>query len=288
MQPTPVVQVTITSTISSGSSLYTTLLDSASQTVIEEVVQPTPFTTTIYSGSSFYTSSTILPDGQEEVEIVEPETTTTTTSYVATTTIYTTTNTGASGQVTVLVVQPTPAMQYFGFEDQEDYVSSNQPDSSRFNNDAANIDIQGAFPDDINFFTDSTGLYQFPGQSTSTDASAYAVVLEGYFYGPGGTYTVTVSTATDDYGFLWTGSTAYSNWTNDNANVTESIAKGSTQNCTFSIATGEFLPMTILWVNVYQSGGLEFVIYPPAGGEITNTSGYFAQPYAGDSFVYHV
>ena len=251
-------------------------------------MQPTPFTTTMYSGSTFYTSSTILPDGQEEVEVVEPETTTTT-SYVATTTIYTTTNTGASGQVTVLVVQPTPGMQYFGFEDPADAGSAQQPNASRFNNDAANINVQGVFPDNINFQTQEvTGLYQFPGQSAPTDASNYAVVFEGYFYGPEGTYSVTVSTATDDYGFLWTNSSAYSDWTNNNAEVTESIGGDYTQNHTFTIAPGDFLPMTILWVNVYQTGDLEFVIYPPGGGNITDTSGYFVQPFAGDNFVYHV
>ena len=45
--------------------------------------------------------------------------------------------------------------------------------------------------------------------------------------------------------------------------------------------------MTILWVNVYESGTLDFLIYPPYGGETNDTTGYFAQPYAGDGFVYH-
>ena len=292
-------QVTITTVISSGSSLYTTLLDSASQTEIEEIVQPTPFTTTIFSGSSSYTSSTILPDGQEEVEIIEPATTTTT-SYTATTTVYTATNTGFNGQVTVLVVQPTSGMQYFGFEDPADAYRGTQPDASRFNNNASDINIQGAFPDEINFNTNSTGYYQFPGQTNQTDVATYAVVLEGYFYGPQGEYSVSLSdTGTDDYSFLWTGSNAYSAWTNANAAITESIAGQYTQNHTFNLtAESEFLPMTILWINVFSSGSLEFVIYPPAGegifvypptgGEITNTSGYFFQAYTGDSFVYHV
>ena len=164
----------------------------------EEIVEPTPFTTTIFSGSTAYTTSTVLTDGQQEVEVVVPETTTTTTSYTATTTIYTTTNTGTSGQVTVLVVQPTPGMQYFGFQDSADNVDSSQPDASKFNNDAANIDIKGVFANDANFFTDTNGLYQFPSQLTPTDAANYAVVLEGYFYGPQGEYTVTLNTATDD------------------------------------------------------------------------------------------
>ena len=179
-------------------------------------------------------------------------------------------------------------MQYFGFQDPGDSLNSNQPNASKFNDDTVNIDVQGAFPANVNFYTDVNGSYKFPGQSAPTNAATYAVVLEGYFYGPQGEYSVTLSTLTDDYGFLWTGPNAYSGWNNNNADVTESIAHGSTQNHNFTLAAGEFLPMTILWVNVYESGGLRFNIYPPGGGVVTDTSGYFAQPYASDSFVYHV
>ena len=371
------------STISSGSSLYTTFLGSASQTVIEEIVQPTPFTTTIFSGTSFYTSSTILPDGQEEVEFIEPATTTTTivsgssfytsstmlpdgqvenqviepatttitivsgssfytsttvlpngqtlvgvnepatttttivsgssfytsttvlpdgqtvvgivepattttTSYTATTTIFTATNTGVNGQVTVSVVEPTPGMQYFGFQDPSDSLRSTKPDASRFNNNASQIDVRGVFPGDINFYTDGSGYYQFPGQTTQTNAANYVVVLEGYFYGPPGDYAVTMSTQTDDYSFLWMDSSAYSGWTDNDAYITESIAGGYTQNHTFTLTAGEFVPLTIMWFNVFESGGVRFWIYPPGGGVVTDTTGWFVQPYAGDAFEYHV
>ena len=178
-------------------------------------------------------------------------------------------------------------MQYFGFEDAQDFGSAQEPDASRFNNDAANINVKGAFPSDINFQTSPTGGYTFPNQSVETNASTYAVVLEGYFYGPEGNYSVTLSKATDDYGFLWADTAAYSGWSNSDADITESIAGGYTQNHSFFLAEGEFLPMTILWVNVYQFGALNFLIYPPYGGETNDTTGYFAQPYAGDGFVYH-
>ena len=178
-------------------------------------------------------------------------------------------------------------MQYFGFYDPEDAGDGSQPDASKFNNNATEIDIQGVFPANINFNTSANGSYLFPGQSVVTNANTYAVVFEGYFYGPPGDYSVTLSdTATDDYSFLWTDSNAYRAWTNADAEITESIAGGYTQAHSFTLAEGEFLPMTILWINVYESGALDFVIVPPAGGEVTDTTGYFVQPYPGDSFVY--
>lgn len=178
-------------------------------------------------------------------------------------------------------------MQYFGFYDPEDAGDASQPSAGKFNNNATEIDIQGVFPNDINFNTSANGSYQFPGQSAVTNANTYAVVFEGYFYGPAGDYGVTLSdTATDDYSFLWTNSSAYRGWTNADAEVTESIAGGYTQTHYFTLAAGQFLPMTILWINVYESGSLDFVIFPPAGGEVTDTTGYFVQPYPGDSFVY--
>ena len=178
-------------------------------------------------------------------------------------------------------------MQYFGFSDPSDFGKGSEPDSSRFNNDPMGIDIQGVFPGDINFNTSEYGGYTFPGQSTETNASTYAVAFEGYFFGPPGQYAVSLSkTQTDDYSWLWTNTSAYGGWTNNNAEITESIAGGYTQNHTFFLEEGQFLAMTVLWINVYQSGSLDFVIFPPAGGEITDTTGYFAQPYPGDKFVY--
>ena len=178
-------------------------------------------------------------------------------------------------------------MQYFGFSDPGDAGSGNQPNAARFNNNATNIDIQGVFPNNINFYTEANGSYLFPGQTVTTDASNYGVVFEGYFYGPPGDYSVTLSdSGTDDYGFVWANSSAYSGWTNSDAAIVESIAHGTTSVYSFTLAQGQFLPMTVLWVNVYQAGSLEFVITPPAGGQVTDTTGYFVQPYPGDSFVY--
>ena len=178
-------------------------------------------------------------------------------------------------------------MQYFGFQDPQDANSANKPDASRFNNVPNSIDIRGVFPADINFYTDADGSYTFPGQTTSTQAQTYAMALEGYLYGPAGDYAITLSTENDDYGFVWTDNQAYAGWTDDNCVIVESIGGGYTQNHTFTLAAGEFLPVTILWVNVGGSGGLRFWIYPPTGGEVQDTTGYFVQPYATDSFVYH-
>ena len=279
--------VTTTTTIVSGSSFYTSSTMLPDGQVEDQVIEPATTTTTIVSGSSFYTSTTVLPDGQTVVGVVEPATTTTT-SYTATTTIFTATNTGANGQVTVSVVEPTPGMQYFGFQDPSDSLRSTKPDASRFNNNASQIDVRGAFPGDINFYTDGSGYYQFPDQTTQTNAANYVVVFEGYFYGPPGDYAVTMSTQTDDYSFLWMDTSAYSGWTDNDAYITESIAGGYTQNHTFTLTAGEFVPLTIMWFNVYESGGVRFWIYPPGGGVVTDTTGWFVQPYTGDAFEYHV
>ena len=261
----------------------------------EEIVQPAPFTTTIFSGSSSYTSTTVLTGGQTEVEIFGPATTTTT-SYTATTTITTTTYAGANGQTTVEVIEPTPGMQFFGFVgNPSDYARQTKPDASQYNDDAAHIDVQGVFPGDINLFTDPNGGYTFPGQTSEKNISNYAVVFEGYFYGPAGTYNVELSQETDDYSFLFcsttdSGFSAYSGWTDGTACITESISEGGgyTQNHTITLAEGEFAPLTIMWFNVYLAGGVRFWIYPPDGSLVNDTTGYFVQPYASDLFKYHV
>ena len=289
----------------------------------QEIVLPTPFTTTIVSGASFHTSSTILADGQEEVEIIEPGTTTittvsgtsfytsttsladgqtvvevvepattTTTSYTATTTITTATNTGANGQVTVTVIEPTPGMQYFGFQDPGDANKGQRPDPGPFNNKPrSSMDAFGVFPGDVNFYTDTTGGYQFPGQTVTTNAANYVLVLEGYFHGPAGVYQVTLSQQTDDYGYLYCNDVAYHDWGYNNYYVVEANSEGGgyTQNTTITLSEGQFVPMTIVWLNVYQSGGVRFWIYPPNGANvITDTTGWFSQPYTGDAYVYHV
>ena len=257
----------------------------------EEIVLPTPFTTTVVSGTSFYTSTASLADGQAEVEVVEPATTTTT-SYTATTTITTATNTGANGQVTVKVIEPTPGMQYFGFQDPGDAGKGERPNPGVFNNvSRSSWDVFGVFPGSVNFYTTTNGGYQFPGQTVTTNASTYVVVLEGYFHGPAGIYNVTLSKETDDYGYLYLNQVAYNNWGYSNYYVVEANSEGGgyTQNTTFTLAEGQFVPMTIVWMNVYQSGGLRFWIYPPNGADVvTDTTGWFSQPYTGDQYVYHV
>lgn len=187
-------------------------------------------------------------------------------------------------------------MQYFGFVgNPSDYARSTKPDASQYSNDAAHIDIKGVFPGDINLYTNTDGTYQFPGQTSETNASNYVVVFEGYLYGPPGDYAVTLSQQTDDYSFLFctttdSGFSAYSGWNDSSACITESIGEGGgyTQNHTFTLAEGAFAPLTIMWFNVYQAGGVRFWIYPPDGSFVNDTAGWFVQPYASDSFEYHV
>ena len=283
--PTP-----FTTTLVSGTSFYTTstVLPDGQKEV--EVIDPATTTITTVSGASFYTSTTSLPDGQTVVEVVEPATTTTT-SYTATTTMTTATITGANGQVTMQVIEPTPGMQYFGFQDPGDADKSQRPDPAPFNSKSrSDMDVLGSFPGDVNFYTDANGGYQFPGQTVTTNAANYVLVLEGYFHGPAGTYLVTLSQETDDYGYLYCNSVAYSGWNYNNYYVVEANSEGGgyTQNTTITLTEGQFVPMTIVWLNVHLSGGVRFWIYPPDGGVINDTTGWFSQPYTGDAFVYHV
>ena len=256
-------------------------------------MQPTPFTTTVASGTNFYTTSTILGDGQEEVEVIEPASTTITSFTATTTPIHTVTNTAANGQVIYTVIEPSPGMQYFGFTDPGDADAPHRPEPSPYNNKpVTSIDKKGVFPADINFYTDANGNYQFPGQTVTTNAANYVLVLEGYFYGPAGDYLVTLDKSTDDYSYLWCDTSAYANWNGSNYYIVEANSEngnGYTQNHTFTLQAGQFVPMTIVWINVHLSGGVRFYITPPNGGSvITDTTGWFVQPYTGDSFAYHV
>ena len=284
--PTP-----FTSTVASGTSFYTTSTTLPDGQEEVKIIVPATTTITTVSGTSFYTDTSSLPDGQTVVEVVEPATTTIT-SYTATTTITTASNTGANGQVTMTVIEPTPGMQYFGFQDPGDADASQRPNPGVFNNKPrSDWDTFGVFPGSVNFYTTENGGYQFPGQTVTTNAANYVVVLEGYFSGPAGFYQVTLSQETDDYGYLYLNDVAYHDWGYDNYYVVESNSEGGgyTQNTSFTLAEGQFVPMTIVWMNVHLSGGLRFWIYPPNDADVvTDTTGWFSQPYTGDAFIYHV
>ena len=62
----------VTTTITTGQSLYTTILNTAGSTEIVEIIVPTAINTTLISGSISTTVTVTAADGQPTIEVLEP------------------------------------------------------------------------------------------------------------------------------------------------------------------------------------------------------------------------
>lgn len=140
---------------------------------------------------------------------------------------------------------------------------------------------------DINFESTFEGAVIFPEQTqvTNISDSAYAVVYQGLFLAPvTATYTLTTTLSTDDFGYIWTGAKAYSTWSDSNYDAMSTLNTNA-GNVTFQLSQGQELPVTIVWVNAANAGGLNITIYNSVTGvTLSDTTGYFVSPKASDGF----
>ncbi|KAL6718911.1 hypothetical protein ACLMJK_003146 [Lecanora helva] len=147
--------------------------------------------------------------------------------------------------------------------------------------------VVGGVASDINFDSSFTGDVTFPGQTQSINIAspAFAVVYQGYFLAPHtDTYTLTSGPDTDDFAYIWYGDKAKSQWTDSNDDGESELNTNSTS-VTFQLNSGEEIPVTIVYVNAANAGGLHITISSGVGGlNVTDTTGYFVSPQASDGF----
>ncbi|KAK3172256.1 hypothetical protein OEA41_005576 [Lepraria neglecta] len=173
------VQVTSSTTITTGQSLYTTLL----RTGIDEVVIPTAVTTTVVSGSSQTTVTITAANGQPTVEVL----------YAA-----------------------DYGMVYGAFYNPYNIYGSSSAapfDVTCF--DGVNPLLACEIALNINFAGDEGEFGYLPGQNELKYKATIAVVYQGYFIVPE-TGTYIFSTSSDDYGYVWAGDVAYKKWSDVN------------------------------------------------------------------------
>lgn len=114
----------------------------------------------------------------------------------------------------------------------------------------------------------------------SFDSSQAAMLLNGFFVAQeDGLYELGSSgDFIDNWGYLWTGSNAYQNWNDGNADfranrVSAPYEGGSVQ---IQMNQGDAIPLTWLWANGFGAGQSYFYIITPSGDYTTDTTGYFA------------
>lgn len=101
-------------------------------------------------------------------------------------------------------------MAYFAYSNPRsfapDYIGQNSKD----------ITVSG-IAQNINVATGSQDYLYLPGQAGGVPADKIGVLFQGYFKAPAdGDFTFTTTASTDDYGWIWTGDKAFTNWTGSN------------------------------------------------------------------------
>ena len=247
MASTP--QPELTTTITSGRSLYTTLLDTASPTELLEIVVPTAITTTIISGTVDSTTTTTGPDGLATVEVAYP-----------------------AGLVCNAFENP--YNQYEGDYEPSDF------DPSHFNSYgnslitcgiAVNVDFDSAGDD---------GYGTLPGQDSQTELTTIAVVFQGYFLAPqSGNYVFEANC--DDFGYIWIQSAAFTDWADENY-----ILGGATSvSLPVFFQEGDSIPITILYANFGGDASSRFTVILPDEMSVDGSTDYFYQPHSNDLVI---
>ena len=171
-------------------------------------------------------------------------------------------------------------MAYFAYSNPRSFA----PDC--INQNSEDITAKGIIQN-INVATDYGDVLYLPGQSSSIPASDIGVLFQGYFKPPvDGYFTFTTTSATDDYGWIWIGSKAFTGWTGSNCDAFSAYTQHS-GSVTFDLAEGEMLPVTVLWGNHLGPGHLDFEIFSSSLNQVlTDTTGLFLVPLEFDEFPY--
>ncbi|KAL6407697.1 putative gleya adhesin domain protein [Ilyonectria robusta] len=123
----------------------------------------------------------------------------------------------------------------------------------------------------------------------SFESSQSALLFNGFFIAKEtGTYTFTsLADAIDNWGYLWVGDVAYSDWNDDNTAFKASRTGAGNFGGSYSVTLrkGDAIPLTWLWANGGSVAQSYLSITTPGGVTTTDTTGYFVQACGADVFT---
>ena len=86
------------------------------------------------------------------------------------------------------------------------------------------------------------------------------MVCQGYFGAPhGGNFVFTISSYFDDGAYIWIGEETFTQWSSENHDAASVVNQPGSVNIT--LAAGNFLPITILWIDLDVPGELAIGTY---------------------------
>lgn len=262
----------------------------------DEPIDPTAVTTEVTSGDMLFTTTMTDNEGQPIVEIVEP--TAITTTFESGSVPYTTTVSADGGQPIIEVIVPTPSvpgLAYHSFIVPNNQSTNEDANATYFNHNPT-ADFAGTSVD-IDFETDSCGMYNVGDPQGIVDTTRRAVVYQGYVVGDAGCSDCgyqpgIVSSSLTTY--IWTGRKAVSNWSQDNFDCYDQFGGEGCSAHRFDLVAGGYMPITILWINFDEYDGARQVNFSLGVGQqkrkrdTTYPDTLFMLPTASDGFTYPV
>jgi hypothetical protein len=191
--------------------------------------------------------------------------------------------------VTDTLILPTPSglstgLNYYAYSNNLDYNTANPGfDATAFKN--SNYQISGLtsavdLMKTYRYPSSSSTTCYLPGQTKGIDCGQVTVVMQGYLYaayGPG-TYTIYTPNTIDNGLYVWTHDTAFNAYNNGNT-AYQAVRAGSgpytSGSTTLTLAYGEVVPVTIMWVNGGGIGAASMSITDPAGTYHSSTFGFW-------------
>ncbi|KAF7555951.1 hypothetical protein G7Z17_g1785 [Cylindrodendrum hubeiense] len=242
-------------------------------------------TTTITSSSTLATVTVTVTNTAYSTPIVDVTTTTVATSIATSTVTQTTTTTTTQTVYAVATAIVSNNLSY------RQYTHTFNADTIVTGFTAAYFQgisskSSGSIPD-LNFATAASQVLTL-SDSNSFVATQAAMVFNGFFIAQAtGTYTLASSNDyIDNWGYLWTGDSAYA-WADSTTayqakRVKSGYVGGST---TVTLNKGDAIPMTFLWANGGGIGRSQIWITTPSGQIVTSTTGYFVQACSSSIFT---
>ncbi|RYP42921.1 hypothetical protein DL770_011963 [Monosporascus sp. CRB-9-2] len=210
------------------------------------------------------------------------------------------------GTVTEIIVIPTPAVyrgvNYFQYRNDYHYPDGSGQGCANCGFGGGNYDTAdwngnysyytNGTTENINFQSQNypswdTVLCQLPGQAAPSNCGQWTVVFQGYLHATQfGTYTLTAGSV-DNALFWWTGQKAYSSYTNANVDGGISYVQppGVPTSVRYDMVPGQFLPITLIFVNGVGPARNLFSIRAPNGTDYPGGVGIFVPPCPGSPFV---
>ncbi|KAL3455664.1 GLEYA domain-containing protein [Aspergillus heterothallicus] len=290
--PTPVTCISTATTFSAYRAPLVTL---AAREPAPQIGCPAPPTITIIPPT---VSSGPCTRIEGEFDVVTNTVTTTVSGVATTTTVQTLTETW---------IQPTPTayngLNYYQYINGYNYnnpnagglggggyATSNWNGNYSYYTSGLTRNINFASPN----WPNGGATCQLPGQPSATDCTQWTVVLQGFLFArDAGTYTVHSPTSAesanwqDNSGFWWGGPEAYSQYSDGNVDggATGAGVTGLSNSVQYTLAAGQFLPMTFIYSNGQGPAADRIDISAPGGRRYPDDLSLFVPPCENSAFV---